>query len=404
MANVGTSIFSRVICVRVSTLHFGREPKDEKAKGNKRCGLNLMLRNTGVLICFLSFLPVASTAECFQWSYFNLDKTDATFKSGEQWKDKFIDYTIFSHMKRDDGWVMLPQQTTPFEFNNRQYEIVGGDFLDLTVRPQCPLRKFIPELECRLPWGELLNYNQRSKREEEELQRPKRAVAAAFLASSSASDSANARRQEEEKKKKKRIDFLRLIRLADWSTPLQVKWRCSRTENCCGTGCCRVSAGFINDHPIAFGIINGLVIVLIIFCIFRRCASRNGSRHTNRNSKANPVTRPSTSRESQSKPSTLNVNSAYNRVTYLPHELYIPPFKKTATLRSSVTQTDVTHMRSNDAQCQTILSQSSLLPTYDELPRRSELPRIPSSDEFPPPYSRSSSTDSFATPTTTPSS
>ncbi|KAI6193297.1 hypothetical protein M3Y96_01003300 [Aphelenchoides besseyi] len=170
-----------------------------------------MLRNTGVLICFLSFLPVASTAECFQWSYFNLDKTDATFKSGEQWKDKFIDYTIFSHMKRDDGWVMLPQQTTPFEFNNRQYEIVGGDFLDLTVRPQCPLRKFIPELECRLPWDELLNYNQRSKREEEELQRPKRAIAAAFLASSSASDSANARRQEEEKKRKKRIDFLRLL-------------------------------------------------------------------------------------------------------------------------------------------------------------------------------------------------
>ncbi|KAI6170220.1 hypothetical protein M3Y98_01217000 [Aphelenchoides besseyi] len=351
-----------------------------------------MLRNTGVLICFLSFLPVASTAECFQWSYFNLDKTDATFKSGEQWKDKFIDYTIFSHMKRDDGWVMLPQQTTPFEFNNRQYEIVGGDFLDLTVRPQCPLRKFIPELECRLPWDELLNYNQRSKREEEELQRPKRAIAAAFLASSSASDSANARRQEEEKKKKNES-----ISCVLYDLPTGQR-RCKSSGDVQGL---KIVAEPVVVDPITFGIINGLVIVLIIFCIFRRCASRNGSRHTNRNSKANPVTRPSTSRESQSKPSTLNVNSAYNRVTYLPHELYIPPFKKTATLRSSVTQTDVTHMCSNDAQCQTILSQSSLLPTYDELPGRSELSRIPSSNEFPPPYSRSNSTDSFETSSTT---
>ncbi|KAI6195936.1 hypothetical protein M3Y94_01047900 [Aphelenchoides besseyi] len=182
-----------------------------------------MLRNARILICFLSFLPVTITFECFQWSYFHLDKNDDTFKSGEEWKDNFINYTIYSHMKRYDGWVMLTEQATPFEFNYRQYEIVGGDFLDLTIRPQCPLRKFITELECRLPWDELLNYNQRSKRENEELQRSKRtpkggAGAAAAVAVMMSANSANARRQKEEEEKKREENELIFYVLYDFPT------------------------------------------------------------------------------------------------------------------------------------------------------------------------------------------
>ncbi|KAI6195843.1 hypothetical protein M3Y94_01036500 [Aphelenchoides besseyi] len=323
-----------------------------------------MLRNAQILICFLSFLPAAFTFECFQWSYFDLNSPDDTSRSGEEWKDKFINYTVSFHMKRHDGWV-IPEQAKPFVFNNRQYEIVSGDFLDLTVRPQCPSRKFITELECRLPWDELLNYNQRSKRSLDATVAPIELPVVMF-------SNNNVTRRHKETKAETRNNFLRLVQLLDSSKPSQVKWKCSNTESCCGIGCCSIES---ETNPKLLFIVPVIIVVLLLLNV-KKDDTEGCSSRQNRSSTPNHDSIDAPPRQTQP-------------TRDLAHETYTPNRKTIVCTRNFGVQTDTRSSLSNDAQCQTILSQSSLLPTYDELPQISEPPQMPSSNEFPPPYSGS---------------
>ncbi|KAI6195952.1 hypothetical protein M3Y94_01050400 [Aphelenchoides besseyi] len=327
---------------------------------------------------FLSFLPVTITFDCVQWSDLKLDKNDDTSRSDEEWKEKFINYTLSFHTKSHDG-RFLPVYTKPFVFNNRQYEIVSDDFLDWTIRPRCPSRKFITELECRLPWDELLNYNKRSKSSLDATVAPTESPVVMF-------SNNNVTRRHKEIKEDALSIYLRYMQLLKSPKPSKVKWKCSNTESCCGIGCCPIEPKtklWMNQK-------STLLILLVVFSPFVLPMIILALLLTNRKMNYTDKCLPRQSRSFSPNHYSIDFHLRQAQSTRdLAHETYTPNRKTTVCTRNFEDQTNTRSLLTTDAQCQTILSQSSLLPTYDELPQISELPQMPSSNEFPPPYSDS---------------